>query len=190
MFVKSEFPFQFVESEDFRDFVWSLQPQFEVSSRTMLRREILELYGEEKTKFEFFQSKEYERVCLTTNLCTSIQNLNYMCLTVYFIDNDWKLHKKSLNFSQTTDIQGSLLLNILRFVWIIESWSESLISLWIMLYQMMLGSSISKEECYRGVEWERISYKDMICPEVETKWNSTYLMFRGKFEVQRYFWFC
>ncbi|BAT75035.1 hypothetical protein VIGAN_01283100, partial [Vigna angularis var. angularis] len=27
MFVKSELPFRFVENEDFRDFVWSLQPR-------------------------------------------------------------------------------------------------------------------------------------------------------------------
>ncbi|WVZ21191.1 hypothetical protein V8G54_008513 [Vigna mungo] len=60
----SEFLFRFVENEDFRDFVWSLQPQFEVPSRTMVRREILELYGEEKTKFEFFLSKECERASL------------------------------------------------------------------------------------------------------------------------------
>ncbi|WVZ13535.1 hypothetical protein V8G54_011101 [Vigna mungo] len=33
MFVKFELPFRFVENEDFRDFVWSLQPRFEVPSR-------------------------------------------------------------------------------------------------------------------------------------------------------------
>nr|KYP32516.1 Retrovirus-related Pol polyprotein from transposon TNT 1-94 [Cajanus cajan] len=35
MFVKSELPFRFVEDDDFRDFVWSLQPRFEVPSCMM-----------------------------------------------------------------------------------------------------------------------------------------------------------
>ena len=48
MFVKSELPFRFVEDEDFRDFVRSLQPRFEVPSRTTLRREMWELYEEKK----------------------------------------------------------------------------------------------------------------------------------------------
>ena len=47
MFVKSELPFRFVEDEDFRDFVRSLQPRFEVPSRTTLRREMWQLYEEE-----------------------------------------------------------------------------------------------------------------------------------------------
>jgi len=54
VFVKSELPFRFMEDEDFRDFVRSLQPRFEVSSRTTLRREMWELYEEEKAKLIFF----------------------------------------------------------------------------------------------------------------------------------------
>ena len=67
MFVKSELPFRFVEDEDFRDFVRSLQPRFEVPSRTTLRREMWELYEEEKAKLKFFLSKQCGRVCLTTD---------------------------------------------------------------------------------------------------------------------------
>ena len=48
MFVKFELPFRFVEDEDFHDFVRSLQPRFEVPSRTTLRHEMWELYEEEK----------------------------------------------------------------------------------------------------------------------------------------------
>ncbi|WVY97701.1 hypothetical protein V8G54_029852 [Vigna mungo] len=60
MFVKSELPFRFVENEDFRDLLWSLQPRFEVPSRTTLRREIWKLYEEEKTKLKMFLSKQCE----------------------------------------------------------------------------------------------------------------------------------
>ena len=109
MFVKSELPFRFMEDEDFRDFVRSLQPRFEVLSRTTLRREMWQLYEEEKTKLKIFLSKQCGRVCLTTDTWTSIQNLNYMSLTAHFIDDDWKLHKKILIFSQTTGHSGELI---------------------------------------------------------------------------------
>uniref|UniRef100_K7MDE2 BED-type domain-containing protein n=1 Tax=Glycine max TaxID=3847 RepID=K7MDE2_SOYBN len=38
------------------------------------------------------------KVCLTTNVWTSPQNVSYTCLTTNFIDNDRKLNKKILNF--------------------------------------------------------------------------------------------
>ena len=46
------------------------------------------------------------RVCLTTNTRTRNQNLDYMFLTGHFIDDDWKLHKRILNFCQVEDHKG------------------------------------------------------------------------------------
>ena len=45
-------------------------------------------------------------MCLTTDIWTSVQNLNYMCLTCHFIDDAWKLHKRILNFCQVEDHKG------------------------------------------------------------------------------------
>ena len=39
-----------------------------------------------------------QRVCVTTDTWTSIQNLNYMVITTHFIDGDWTYQKKILNF--------------------------------------------------------------------------------------------
>lgn len=36
----------------------------------------------------------------------SIQNLNYMCLTAHFIDCEWKLHKKIINFCLIPNHKG------------------------------------------------------------------------------------
>lgn len=43
-----------------------------------------------------------QRVCLTTDTWISNQNLRYMCLIAHFIDNNWKLSNKILNFCQVT----------------------------------------------------------------------------------------
>lgn len=50
-----------------------------------------------------------QRVCLTTDTWTSLQNLNYMCLTAHYIDREWKLHKKILNFRVVPNHKGETL---------------------------------------------------------------------------------
>lgn len=37
-------------------------------------------------------------IALTTDMWSSIQNLNYLCLTAHFIDENWKLYKRIINF--------------------------------------------------------------------------------------------
>ena len=41
-------------------------------------------------------------VCLTSDTWTSGQNLSDMCLTMHFIDDSWRLHKRILNFCPVT----------------------------------------------------------------------------------------
>ncbi|EOY21887.1 Uncharacterized protein TCM_014044 [Theobroma cacao] len=46
------------------------------------------------------------KMCLTTNTWISIQRINYICLITHFIDNDWKLQKRILNFCPITSHKG------------------------------------------------------------------------------------
>ena len=48
-----------------------------------------------------------QRLCLTIDTWSSIQNYNYMCLTIHWIDQDWKLHKRILNFCQVPNHKES-----------------------------------------------------------------------------------
>ena len=48
-----------------------------------------------------------ERLCLTINTWSSVQNYNYICLTTHWIDQNWKLHKQILNFCQVPNHKGS-----------------------------------------------------------------------------------
>lgn len=45
-------------------------------------------------------------MCLTAYCWTSIQNISYMVLTAHFIDCDWKLHKRILNFCTIPNHKG------------------------------------------------------------------------------------
>uniref|UniRef100_A0A3Q7G1W9 Uncharacterized protein n=1 Tax=Solanum lycopersicum TaxID=4081 RepID=A0A3Q7G1W9_SOLLC len=42
------------------------------------------------------------RVCLTTDTWTSIQKIHYMFFTAHFIDRNWILHKRIINFFPTS----------------------------------------------------------------------------------------
>ena len=59
-----------------------------------------EIFISEKRKLKSYLKKINARISLTTDTWTSIQQINYMCLTAHFIDNDWKLQKRVLNFVQ------------------------------------------------------------------------------------------
>ena len=96
MIILDELPFRFVENQGFRRFCNVFQPNFNISSCFMITKDVSRIYFEEKNKLR--NALRGRRLCLTNDTWTSIQNFNYMCLTCHFIDDDWKLHKRILNF--------------------------------------------------------------------------------------------
>ncbi|KAL4185004.1 hypothetical protein AMTRI_Chr10g3870 [Amborella trichopoda] len=57
------------------------------------------LYIKKKRKSDFYVlERSNGRVSLTTNVWTSNQSLGYMCLTAHYIDSNWILRKKIVNF--------------------------------------------------------------------------------------------
>ena len=100
-------PFRFVEGYGFKRYSTILQPKLQIRdipSRKTVARDVIGIYGVEKEKLR--GALKGRRVCLTTDTWTSIQNLCYMSLTGHFIDDDWKLHKRILNFCQVEDHKG------------------------------------------------------------------------------------
>ena len=107
MVIIDELPFRYVEGYGFKKFVSTLQPKLrlkDIPSRQTVARDVIGIYNSEREKLR--KSLKGCRVCLTTDTWTSIQNLNYMCLTCHFIDDAWKLHKRILNFCQVEDHKG------------------------------------------------------------------------------------
>ena len=45
---------------------------------------------------------------------TSIQNLSYLCLTGHFIDDEWNLHKRILNFTMIDSHKGKELCKVIE----------------------------------------------------------------------------
>ncbi|KAL6282829.1 hypothetical protein ACE6H2_013758 [Prunus campanulata] len=115
MVVRDELPFSFVESEGFREFCSVACPHFNPPSHRTLGRRFLEMYTKMKEKLKV--DLRSHRICLTTDTWTSVQNVNYMVLTAHFVDSDYKMHKRILNFcvidSHKWESIGKLLENCL-----------------------------------------------------------------------------
>ncbi|CAL9012690.1 unnamed protein product [Prunus brigantina] len=106
MIIRDELPFSHVEGIGFREFLNEAQPIFDLSSRTTIARDVWDLYQEEKAKIKSVLTHNAQRISLTTDTWTSIQNINYMVLTAHFIDDDWVLHKRILNFCVIPNHKG------------------------------------------------------------------------------------
>ncbi|CAN1788306.1 Zinc finger BED domain-containing protein RICESLEEPER 2 [Linum perenne] len=81
-----ELPFRFVEHDGFTGFMIICCPKARLK--------------------EFFKNSCAGRVSITTDTWTSVQNLNYMCITAHYVGKDWKLHKKIINFTKITSHKG------------------------------------------------------------------------------------
>ncbi|RYR58263.1 hypothetical protein Ahy_A05g023909 isoform B [Arachis hypogaea] len=91
MIIVDELPFSHLEGEGFRYYTSCLQPKFPIPGRLTVARDCWKLYLNEKVKLKSVFSQPNQNVCLTTDCWSSVQNLNYLCLTAHYIDANWKL---------------------------------------------------------------------------------------------------
>lgn len=103
MIVIDALPFRIVERKGFKRWCHFLDPEFELLSRIEVARDVMNLYLDEKKKLRTLLTSNSQRVCLTTNIWSFAQQIDYMCLTAHFINSEWKLQKKILNFCQIPD---------------------------------------------------------------------------------------
>ena len=96
---------------------------FHIPSRFTIARDCFSLFVEEKNKLRALLASECQRVSLTTDTWTSIQNVSYLCLTTHFIDSNWNVHKRILNFSIVKSHKGINISNIVDLC--MEEWDLS-----------------------------------------------------------------
>ena len=104
--LKDEQPFSVVEGEGFRELVQELQPKFGPPSRVTVARDVYRLFCNERIRLKKELTKIGQKICLTTDCWTSSTQMSYMCLTAHYIDSDWRLHKRIINFCQISNHRG------------------------------------------------------------------------------------
>ncbi|XP_040361816.1 zinc finger BED domain-containing protein RICESLEEPER 2-like [Rosa chinensis] len=244
MIVMDELPFSFVEKKGFNRFCGRVCPLFKVPSRRKLVRRFLSIYDAQKKELSKTM-KEY-RVCLTTDTWTSVQNINYMVLTAHFIDVDWKMHKRVINFCVIQNHQGATIGRLIEsclLQWEIEkvltitvdnaSANKSALE-WLRSkmnkcssYKIVLGGKYMHVRCTahitnlivghglkrlqksvlairnavkyvrsspnrldsfrKAVEKEKLPLTRLVCLDVPTRWNSTYLMLEAALKFKKAF---
>ncbi|XP_055823973.1 zinc finger BED domain-containing protein RICESLEEPER 1-like [Solanum dulcamara] len=111
MVIVDELSFSFVEKEGFKEFMKMAQPHFWIPSRSTVTRDCFNLFNEEKQKLRRYFIETKQRICITTDTWTSIQRINYMCITAHWIDSDWNMRKKILNFCPIISHKGEDMAN-------------------------------------------------------------------------------
>ncbi|KAL5579757.1 hypothetical protein UlMin_012199 [Ulmus minor] len=96
--VMHDLPFQFIEWAGIRAIHSYLYPDVDTLTRNTAKADVLKLYQREKLKIKAMFEQVSGRVSLTSDLWSSCINDGYMCLTAHFIDKDWRLQKRILNF--------------------------------------------------------------------------------------------
>ncbi|RRT69539.1 hypothetical protein B296_00016584 [Ensete ventricosum] len=98
MIIVHEYPLHMVENPAFVSFVQSLQPRFKMVDVNAMEGEVLSVYHKEKQNLMQIFGTMPGRISLTIGLWTTSQTLGYICVSGQYVDSDWKLHRRMLNF--------------------------------------------------------------------------------------------
>lgn len=110
MVIIEELPFSFVEGIGFKNFcAVALPPTFEHPSRSTIARYAVEIYLDMRAKLNNLLKNEKPRVSLTIEKWKSLESISYMCLAARWIDGNWKLQKRILNFLPIESNTGTAL---------------------------------------------------------------------------------
>ncbi|XP_060675775.1 zinc finger BED domain-containing protein RICESLEEPER 2-like [Ziziphus jujuba] len=93
-----DLPFQFVKYEGIRTIFQYLHPDIQLVYRNTAKSDVLKMHLKEKCRIKCMLDATPGRICLTSDLWTSATTDGYICLTCHFIDKEWILQKRVLNF--------------------------------------------------------------------------------------------
>ncbi|GJV52109.1 zinc finger BED domain-containing protein RICESLEEPER 2-like protein [Tanacetum coccineum] len=97
--VRHDLPFSFTEYEGVRDVFKYLEPDVTHITRNTTKADMLKLHGVESKRLRHELLSCPSRICLTSDAWTSIVTDSYLSLTAHYVDKNWVLQKRVLNFS-------------------------------------------------------------------------------------------
>ncbi|CAI0421536.1 unnamed protein product [Linum tenue] len=96
--IKHGYEFAMIEHGGLQDVMAYLNDDFKSFTRNTAKSHCLKIHKREKEKLKTILSKVPGRLCLTCDLWTSCATEGYLCLTVHYVDFEWRLNTKILNF--------------------------------------------------------------------------------------------
>ncbi|KAK3149447.1 hypothetical protein QOZ80_3AG0217490 [Eleusine coracana subsp. coracana] len=98
MIILHDYPLHIVQQSAFSTFIESLQPRFRVSDVETMEGEVYAVFQKEKHNLMQAFGTMPGRISLTIGLWTTSQTLGYVSLAGQYIDSEWKVHRRMLNF--------------------------------------------------------------------------------------------
>ncbi|KAJ1266519.1 hypothetical protein BS78_08G157500 [Paspalum vaginatum] len=98
--ITANIPFKKIENGFFKRMLKSAHPALEIRDPHTLENDCMLVYQEERKKIANGFANIDSCVSFTSDMWTSAQNLGYICLTAHFIDGEFNLHKRTINFKQ------------------------------------------------------------------------------------------
>ncbi|CAL0310698.1 unnamed protein product [Lupinus luteus] len=119
MVILHGYPLNMVEHVGFKVFVKNLQPFFEFVPNSAVEISCMEIYRREKEKVYNMIKKSQCRINLSIEKWSSAENSSYLCIVAHYIDEEWTLQKKILNFvtldsSHTEDLLPEVIIKCLN----------------------------------------------------------------------------
>ncbi|XP_059436467.1 zinc finger BED domain-containing protein RICESLEEPER 2-like [Corylus avellana] len=97
MVLLHEYLFHMMDHELFNKFMRACTPYWKKISRATIKSDCIATYNIEKKKLKTLLSG-IDRVNITIDMWTSSQRVSYMVVTCHFVDSNWLLQKRILNF--------------------------------------------------------------------------------------------
>ncbi|CAH1435710.1 unnamed protein product [Lactuca virosa] len=97
--VMHNLPLSFVDYSGIKELFEYVSEDLNLICRNTVRSDIVNMHKKEMNKLKSFLKEVPGRICLTSDLWTSITTDGYISLTAHFIDENWILQKRLLNFS-------------------------------------------------------------------------------------------
>ncbi|XP_028763726.1 zinc finger BED domain-containing protein RICESLEEPER 1-like isoform X1 [Neltuma alba] len=119
MIILHGYPLGMAEHIGFKVFVKNLQPMFEFVSNSGVEISCMDIYRREKEKVFDLINKLHGRINLSVEQWSSMENSSYLCSVAHYIDEEWTLQKKILNFitldsSHTDDMLPEVIIKCLN----------------------------------------------------------------------------
>ncbi|KAM0938025.1 putative transcription factor/ chromatin remodeling BED-type(Zn) family [Dioscorea sansibarensis] len=156
MIILHEYPIHIVEHSGFIAFAQSLQPRFKMASVDDIEGEIISVYHKVKQNLLQVLQIMPGKISLTISLCSTSQTLGYVCLTGQFIDNDWRLHRRMLNFIMVSSPHSENALSEAIGVCLTD-WNMS-----TKLFAITLDNNCSSHDIYSANLREHLTNKDRL----------------------------
>ncbi|KAF0914339.1 hypothetical protein E2562_028219 [Oryza meyeriana var. granulata] len=98
MIILHDYTLHIVEDRAFTAFIKSLQPRFRMVDVDTIEGQVHAVYQKEKENLMHVFNSMPGRIGLTVGLWTTSQTLGYISLAAQFIDTEWRVHRRMVNF--------------------------------------------------------------------------------------------